>query len=179
MRRGPGIKISNVFVAIFPAAAYSLLFMSYCCGHWTTGVVIELLCGHWTDCLFWTVHTKHKKRKNSLRAKVQNVRRLTFEEIARDMQCRKPSSKENIVRSCSWWFLFKLRWVRHICNLISNSVWKENCWYRSKESPEIVIISNMRRRYRVERLLKYGQETEQLIFEFETARKVGSSGLVR
>ena len=25
---------------------------------------IELLGGHWTDCLFWTVHTKHKKKKN-------------------------------------------------------------------------------------------------------------------
>ena len=37
----------------------------------------------------------------------------------------------------------------------------------------------MHRPYRIERLLKYGQETEQLIFKFETARKVGSSGLVR
>ena len=89
------------------------------------------------------------------------------------MQCSKPSSKENIVLSSTWWFLFKLWRVRH------NSVWKENCWYHSKASPEIVIISNIRGRYRVERLLKYGQETEQLIFQFETARKVGSSGLVR
>ena len=33
--------------------------------------------------------------------------------------------------------------------------------------------------YHIETLLKYGQETEQRIFKFETARKVGSSGLVR
>ena len=45
--------------------------------------------------------------------------------------------------------------------------------------PEIVIISYVHRRCRIERILKYGQETEQLIFKFETARKVGSSGLVR
>ena len=53
-------------MAIFPAAACSLLFMNYSCGYWTTAVVIELLCGHWTDCLFWTIHTKHKKRKTEL-----------------------------------------------------------------------------------------------------------------
>ena len=37
-------KTSNVSVAIFPAAACSLLSMNYCWGHWTTVVVIELLC---------------------------------------------------------------------------------------------------------------------------------------
>ena len=109
-------------MGIFPAAACSLLSMNYCCGHRTTGVVIELLCGHWTDCLFWTIHIKHKKRKNHLRAKVQNGRRLTFEEIARHMQCSKPSSKENIVRSCSWRFFFKLRWVRHIWNWVGSQI---------------------------------------------------------
>ena len=66
------------------------------------------------------------------------------EEIARDVQWRKPSSKENIVRSSYWWFLFKMRWVRNS----SNSFWKENCWYRPKASPEIVIISYMNRHYR-------------------------------
>ena len=56
----------DVFVAISPAAACSLLSVNYCWGQWTTGVVIELLCGHWTDCLFWTIfahkthHTKNK-----------------------------------------------------------------------------------------------------------------------
>ena len=30
----------------------------------------------------------------------------------------------------------------------------------------------MHRPYRIERLMMYGQETEQLIFKFETARKV-------
>ena len=53
-------------MAIFPAVARSLLSMNYCCGYWTTAVVIELLCGHWTDCLSWTIHTKHKKRKTEL-----------------------------------------------------------------------------------------------------------------
>ena len=47
-----------------------------------------------------------------------------------------------------------------------------------KVSPEIVIISYMHRNYRIERLLLHGQETEQVIFKFEIARKVGSSGLV-
>ena len=46
------------------------------CSHWTTivwslntVVVIELLCGHWNDCLliFWTMHTKHKKKENNFR----------------------------------------------------------------------------------------------------------------
>ena len=50
---------------------------------------------------------------------------------------------------------------------------------RSRALPEIVIISYVHRHYRIERLLNYDQETEQLIFKFETARKVGSSGLVR
>ena len=76
-----------------------------------------------------------------------------------------PSSKENIVRSSYWWFLFKLRWVRHIWNFISNSFRKENCWYRSKALPEIVIISYMHRHYRIESSLKYSQETVQRIFK--------------
>ena len=50
---------------------------------------------------------------------------------------------------------------------------------RSRAFLEIVIIFYVHRHYRIERLLKYDQETEQLIFKFETARKVGSSGLVR
>ena len=58
------VKKINVFVAISPAAAWSLPSVNYCCGHWTTGVIIELLCGHWTDCLFWTIHTKHANKKD-------------------------------------------------------------------------------------------------------------------
>ena len=40
------VKKINVFVAISPAAwsmpAWSLPSVDYCCGHWTTSVVIEL-----------------------------------------------------------------------------------------------------------------------------------------
>ena len=50
-------------MAISPAAACSLFSVNYCCGHWTTCVVIELLCGHWTDWIFWTMYTEHKKQK--------------------------------------------------------------------------------------------------------------------
>ena len=39
----------DVFVAISPGAACSLLSVNYCWGQWTTGVVIELLSGHWTN----------------------------------------------------------------------------------------------------------------------------------
>ena len=58
-----------------------------------------------------------------------------------DVKWRKLSSEENIVRSSYWLFLFKLRWVRRIWNFISNSFWKENCWYLSEASPAIVMIS--------------------------------------
>ena len=67
--------------------------------------------------------------------------RLTFEEIAHDVKWRKPSSEENKVQSSYQLFLFKLRWVRRIWNFISNSFWKENCWYLSEASPAIVMIS--------------------------------------
>ena len=77
----------------------------------------------------------------NLRAKVHGGCRLTFEEIAHDVKWRKPSSEENIVRSSYWLFLFKLRWVRRIWNFISNSFWKENCWYLSEASSAIVMIS--------------------------------------
>ena len=76
-----------------------------------------------------------------LRAKVHGGCRLTFEEIARDMKWRKPSSEENKVQSSYQLFLFKLRWVRRIWNFISNSFWKENCWYLAEASPAIVMIS--------------------------------------
>ena len=76
-----------------------------------------------------------------LRAKGHGGFRLTSEEIVHDMKWRKPSSDENIVQSSYWLFLFKLRWVRHIWNIISNSFWKENCWYLSEASPAIVMIS--------------------------------------
>ena len=76
-----------------------------------------------------------------LRAKVHGGCRLTFEEIARDMKWRKPSSEENKVRSSYQLFLFKLRWVRRIWNFLPNSFWKENCWYLSEASPAIVMIS--------------------------------------
>ena len=60
------LKKIDVFVAISRAAACSQLLLNYCCGHWTTGVVIELLCGHWTDCIFRTIHTKHTNKKYCL-----------------------------------------------------------------------------------------------------------------
>ena len=74
-----------------------------------------------------------------------SICRLTFEEITHDgphdVEWRKPSSEENIVRSSYWLVLFKLRWVSRIWNFISNSLWKENCWYLSEASPAIVMIS--------------------------------------
>ena len=73
--------------------------------------------------------------------KVHSGCRLTFEEIAHDMKWRKPSSEENKVQSSYQLFLFKLRWVRRIWNFISNSFWKEKCWYLSEASPAIVMIS--------------------------------------
>lgn len=44
-------------------------------------------------------------------------------------------------------------------------------------SPETALISYAQGRYRIVRPLKYGKETEQLIFKFKTAMKVGSSDL--
>ena len=37
------LKKSDIFVAIFPRAACSLPSVNYCCGHWATCVVIELM----------------------------------------------------------------------------------------------------------------------------------------
>ena len=43
----------------------------------------------WTHGLLWRI---------SMRAKVPGGCRLQFEQIARDVQCRKPSSKDDIMR---------------------------------------------------------------------------------
>ena len=80
-------------------------------------------------CHYWTILS------------ILNYKNKTNEEIAHDMKWRKPSSEENKVQSSYQLFLFKLRWVRRIWNFISNSFWKENCWYLAEASPAIVMIS--------------------------------------
>ena len=73
----------------------------------------------WTHGLLWRI---------SLRAKVPGGCRLQFEQIARDVQCRKPSSKDDIMRST--WFCCYSNYDNCF-----NSFRKENCCYRSKASP--------------------------------------------
>ena len=115
-----------------------------------------------------------------LRAKVPGGCRLTFEEIAHDVEWRKPSSEENIVRSSYWLFLFKLRWVRRIWNFISNSFWKENCWYLSRHRLQLLwsLIFTQTLSYR-KQIFEIWSGNQQRPFKFETTKKVRSSGFVR
>ena len=73
----------------------------------------------WTHGLLWSI---------SMPAKVPGGCRLQFEQIARDVRCRKPSSKDDI--KWSTWFCCYSN-----CNNSFNSFRKENCCYRSKASP--------------------------------------------
>ena len=52
---------------------------------------IELLGGHWTDCLFWTVHTKHTKKTK----------------IKKGFQCPKDETmlKGECCKSFSWFII--------------------------------------------------------------------------
>ena len=52
--------------------------------------VTELSCGHWTDCLFWTMRTKHIKQKN-------NNKNLFLEYLCFHL------SVDNWRKSCSNW----------------------------------------------------------------------------
>ena len=121
----------------------------------------------WTPGLLW-------RKSFKLRAKVHCSCRLTFEEIAHDVEWPKPSNEENIVRSSYCLFLFKLRWVRRIWNCISNSFWKENCWYLSAWgiACNCFDLLYLHRHYRIEnRFLKYGQEKTNGLSKFETTKK--------
>ena len=73
----------------------------------------------WTHGLLWSI---------SMPAKVPGGCRLQFEQIARDVQCRKPSSKDDIMWS-TWFCCYSN------CDNCFNSFRKENCCYRSKASP--------------------------------------------
>ena len=73
----------------------------------------------WTHGLLWSI---------SMPAKVPGGCRLQFEQIARDVRCRKPSSKDDIMRS-TWFCCYSN------CDNCFNAFREENCCYRSKASP--------------------------------------------
>ena len=56
---------TTLYVAISPQLHASILgeLLLWSLNYYS--FVIELSCGHWTDCLFWTMRTKHIKQKNS------------------------------------------------------------------------------------------------------------------
>ena len=101
----------------------------------------------WTHGLLWRI---------SLCAKVPGGCRLQFEQIARDVQCRKPSSKDDIMWS-TWFCCYSN------CDSCFNSFRKENCMLLPFQSISFARRFNLLRVHLVPLLepFGYGQETEQ------------------
>ena len=96
-----------------------------------------------------------------MRAKVPGGCHLQFDQIARDVQCRMPSSKDDIMRST--WFCYYSN-----CDNCFNAFREENCCYRSKASPLSFLFVTCRP-YPLLKPFGYGQETEQLTFKLKQA----------
>ena len=111
-----------------------------------------------THGLLWSI---------SMRAKVPGGCRLQFDQIARDVQYRMPSSKDDIMRS-TWFCCYSN------CDNCFNAFREENCCYRSKASPLSFLFVTCRP-YPLLKPFGYGQETEQLTFKLKQAGMLENS----
>ena len=123
----------------------------------------------WTHGLLWSI---------SMHAKVPGGCRLQFKQIARDVQCRKPSSKDDIMRS-SWFYCYsncdKLDLT--VCNCF-NFVSKRKLFLPFQLISFVVLICYVQTLSFV-KSFGYGQETDQLTFKLKQVGKLENSGLMR